>query len=254
MSYPTPVATTSGLTFSQLSGLSATLEALITANSAATAVPTAAPTATPTGGGSTGGLLAAGTYLLKFTETNGIGETTASPESTTLTVAAGNIPQVTFPSLKTGNLARNLYATPVNGTTGQEILYATGITTTTFSMSVLSPANSFAVKPPTANTTGFVYTDSNGNVESFVLQNIRAAKVGNLQVVYNNAADLIDTWLHGDPISSSGAIAKLRHAHTAFVIIAKAFSDIGTLMDANPGSLKPTVNGVGNSSLTRTWP
>lgn len=256
MSYTNPSITTSGTTFAQFQegGISAILDKLITVNAGPTLAPTSAPTATATGGGSSGGLLAAGTYLLKHTESNGIGETTASPESTTLTVGAGNIPQVTFPTLKTGNTSRNLYATPVNGTTGQEVLYATGITTTTFSMAVAAPSNSFAAVPPTVNSTGLSYKEANGNVQNLTLQNIRAAKDGNLQAVYNEVASTINAWNHGDPISSRGLAQSLRHAHVAIAFIAQAFAEAGTLADANAGSLVPTATGTGNSGLTRTWP
>ena len=119
---------------------------------AANSAPTSAPTATATGGGSTGGTLAAGTYYIVFTETNDLGETTASPESSQLTVSAGNIPRVTFPSLKTGNTARNLYLTAANGSTGTEVLYATGITTSTYDVATAAPVSS--VTPPVSNGTG----------------------------------------------------------------------------------------------------
>ena len=64
----------------QAGGLAGHLEAMITAN-VATVAPMVAATSTATGGGSSGGLLAAGTYYFVITETNGIGETTAGPES-----------------------------------------------------------------------------------------------------------------------------------------------------------------------------
>src|SRR5947209_6026650 len=117
MGYTSPNVIASGTTFAQFQagGVSGHLERLIAAQ-AATLAPTAAPTAT--GGGSIGGLLAAGTYYLVFTESNGFGETTKSPESAQLTVGATNIPRVTFPSLKTGNLARRLYLGARNGPTG----------------------------------------------------------------------------------------------------------------------------------------
>src|SRR5215472_4580417 len=110
MAYTSPNIIASGTTFAQhqAAGLSGHLERLI-ASQAATASPTAAATATATGGGSSGGSLAAGTYYFVFTESNGIGETLKSPQGSQLTVASGNIPQFTFPSLQTRNTARRLY-------------------------------------------------------------------------------------------------------------------------------------------------
>jgi hypothetical protein len=115
-----------------------------------TAPPSAAPTLSATGGGSSGGNLPAGVIYVKVTETNGIGETTASPEAS-VTIAAGNIPQITFTTLKTGNTARNAY---VGTASGAEVLYATGVTASTLALSAALPTNSFAVGPPTSNTTG----------------------------------------------------------------------------------------------------
>ena len=49
---------------------------------------------------------------------------------------------------------------------------------------------------------------------------------------------------------------QLVYAQTAFMAIAEAFTNIGALVDANPGSLHPsTSGGVGTvSSTVRTWP
>ena len=103
MAYTSPSITPSGTTFAQFQagGASGILERLIAANFAGTAAP-GVPTISATGGGTTGGNLAAGTYYVKVTESNGLGETTASPE-VSVTIAAGNIPQVTFAALQAGN-------------------------------------------------------------------------------------------------------------------------------------------------------
>jgi hypothetical protein len=108
--------------------------------------PTATPTVSPTGGGPTGGNLQAGTYYVKYTYVNAIGETTPSPESTQFTVATGNVPQVTLPALPTGVTSINLYLTPTNGASGTEVLYATSITTTTYNLSA-----AVTQQPPTSN-------------------------------------------------------------------------------------------------------
>lgn len=255
MGFTPPSITASGTTFAQFQagGASGHLEKLIAAQ-AATAAPTAAPTATATGGGSSGGLLAAGAILLKFTETNGIGETTVSPESATLTVGAGNIPQVTFPTLKTGNTARNLYATAPNGTTGQEVLYASGITTTTFSMAIAAPSNSYAVAPPTTNSTSLIFTDSKGTINNMTLSLIRAAKDGNLQDVYRDLRTTIYGFNRGNPMASSAIIQKLRHIGTAFTMLATLCNEAGTLVDANAGTLTNGTTGIGNGDKKRVWP
>src|SRR4051794_24150491 len=105
LSYAAPTVRASGASFANLQagGLAGHIDRLITANSAALANPTTQATASATGGGSTGGLLAAGAYLVSYTFANGIGETTGgTSESATLTVSSGNKPRVTLPSLPTG--------------------------------------------------------------------------------------------------------------------------------------------------------
>jgi hypothetical protein len=257
MAYPAPNIIPSGTTWAQLqtSGASGHLERLIAANGSGTSAPTTAATATATGGGSSGGSLAAGTYYFVFTETDGTGETTAGPAGLQLNLAAGNIPQFTFPSLQPGNLARNLYLGAVGGPAGGPYsLYATGITSTTFSASAAAPTNSYAVAPPKVNTTAFSYTDANGNTLNFAYQYIRAAKDGRLADVYRALSILVDDYLRGDPASWGGVIAKLRHVGTTFATLATLVNEIGTLIDANAGTIKPTTNGIGSSTKKRTWP
>jgi hypothetical protein len=116
--------------------------------------PTVAATVSATGGGTTGGLLAAGIYRVKYTWTTRWGETTAgTSESGTFTAAAGNIPRVTLPSLPANALAANIYLTPVGGTTNTEVLYATGVAPTTYDLTKDAWPSSDATTPPTANTT-----------------------------------------------------------------------------------------------------
>ncbi len=129
------------------------------ASTASIAAPTAAATVSATGGGSVGGLLAAGTYYLKYTAINGYpsstgsgtGETTPSP-SVSFTVAAGNIPRVTIPTLPTGASAAKVYVTPVNGADGTEILYASGVASGTYDLASGSPG-SFTPASNTASIT-----------------------------------------------------------------------------------------------------
>jgi hypothetical protein len=256
MSYTAPTVVASGTTFAQFQagGASGHLEKLITAQ-AATVAPTAAPTATATGGGSSGGALAAGTYYFVHTESNGFGETTASPQGSQLTVAAGNQPQFTFPSLQTGNASRNLYLGALNGSTGGPYyLYASGITTTTYTAAATVPVNSYAMSPPTANTTGFTYTDSNKNVHSKRLELIRSCKDGNLEDAFRYLRQVIYDFNHGNAMSFGGTISRLRDAHAVFAMLSTLCSEMGTLIDANAGTLGTTINQIGNTAGKRTWP
>jgi hypothetical protein len=256
MSYTSPTVVASGTTFAQFQagGASGHLERLIAAQGA-TLAPTVAATATATGGGSSGGLLAAGTYYFVITESNGFGETTAGPESAQLTVGSTNIPRITFQTLKAGNTSRNVYLGAVGGTTGGPYyLYASGITAATYDMAVAAPSNSYAVNPPTINTTGLTYTTSNGDVQNLTLQGIRAAKDGNLELPYRNLRQLIDEFNRGEPIAFGAALTKLRHAHAVFALLATLCAEMGTLIDANPGTLAPAATGIGARRQKRTWP
>jgi hypothetical protein len=256
MAYSPPTPTASGTTFAQFQagGVSGHLEKLITAQTA-TVAPSAAATATATGGGSSGGALAAGTYFFVFTETNGFGETTKSPEGAQLTVGATNQPQFTFPSLKTGNDARNLYLGAVGGSTGGPYtLYASGITTTTYTAAAAAPTNSYAAAPTTLNTTGLTYVDGSGSTVNKPLELLRSAKDGNLEDAYRFAREVVTDFNRGEPVSFMGAIAKLRHAHVVFAMLDTLCSEMGTLIDANAGTLGRGTNQIGNSKVKRTWP
>jgi hypothetical protein len=250
MAYTAPSITTSGASFANLqsNGLSGALELLIAAQ-AATSAPTVAATLTASGSGNT---LQANTYYVVVTETNGIGETTASPASSSQVVTSGQKMTVTFQTLKSGNVARNVYIGTSSG--GPFTLYATGIASATFDCTVAIPSNSYAVNPPTMNTTGLTFTDANSKVQNQPLSLIRSAKDGNLEDVYRAAARVINTFLRGDPIAFPGVIQKLRHAHTAIAALDKLLSDIGTLIDANAGTLGTTTTGIGHQIRKRTWP
>lgn len=252
MAYTSPSITPSGATFAQFQagGGSGQLERLIAANLSGTAVPTA-PTAAATGGGTTGGSLPAGTWYVKVTETNGIGETTASTEIN-FTSAAGNIPQITFAALQTGNTARNVY---VGSATGKETLYATGITASTYNLSAVPPANSYAVPVPTSNTTGLTSVNAaTGVVGNQKLVGLRACEKGRLQGIWNNLEQVIDQFNRSEPVAFNQLTSKLRDAHTVFAMLSQLCSEMGTLIDANPGHFTNIRSGIGNTRPVRQWP
>lgn len=256
MSYTAPTVVASGTTFAQFQagGASGHLEKLITAQ-AATAAPTVAHTWTENGGGSSGGSLAAGTYYSVVTESNGFGETTKGPESTQITVIATHIPRITFQALKSGNTSRNVYIGAVNGSAGGPyILYATGITASTYDMPAAAPTNSFTMAPPTVNTTGFTYVDSNHITHNKRLELLRACKDGNFEDVYRYLGQVVRDFNRGNPMSFGGSIARLRDAHAVFALLGTLCSEMGTLIDANAGTLGNTTNQIGNAGRKRTWP
>ena len=259
MAYSAPSITASGTTFAQFQagGVSGHLEKLITANLGPTAAPTVAHTISATGGGSTGGSLAAGTYYSVVTETNGIGETTVGPEASQLTVGAGNKPRITFQTLKTGNVARNVYLGAVGGPSGGPYyLYAANVTASTYDMVSAVPSNSYAVQPPTVNSTGLTHTDANKITHPEPLAWLRAAERDNgaFGQLYRYLRTLVAGFNRGDPMTFPGVIQKLRHAHIVFALMNTLCTEMGTLIDANPGTLTTAPTGVGGRVSIRTWP
>ncbi len=253
MSYTSPSITASGTTFAQFQsgGFSGHLELLIAAQPMTpTAAPTSAPTLAASGSGHT--LPAASDYYVVITETNGWGETTASPVSSGQAVTTGQELTVTFPTLQTGNTARNVYLGTAS--TGPFLLYATGVTSSTFNCTVAPPSNSYAVQPPAISTTGFTYNDSNGNPMNKALELLRGAKCNNLDRAYLWARRVIEEFNSGQPTTFPGTIEKLRKAHIVFASLATVCAEAGTLIDANAGTLNNSTNGIANATRLRNWP
>ena len=212
MTYTAPSVTASGTTFAQFQsgGASGHLELLIAAQVASVA-PTAAPTLAASGSGAT---LPAATYYVVVTESNGFGETAASPVSAAQAVTLGQTLTVTFPSLKTGNTSRNTYVGTAVG--GPWLLAATGTTASTVAISAPLPSNSFAGASPTVSSTGLTFTDKSGNVDNIALVLLRGAKDGNVQDAYNYLGRVIEEFNSGHGNSFSGTINKLRRCAHRF--------------------------------------
>ena len=254
MAFPVPSLTASGISFAtwQQDGPTGHLKALIAANLSATAAPTAAPTLAATA--DTGSTLPTATYYVKITETNAFGETTPSPLSTGQAITSGtNHLTVTFPSLKTGNTARNVYVGVASD--GSDLkLAVSGVTASTAAISAPLPTNSYAVKPPTVSSTGLTFVDANGNTITDSQELSQDVINGNLQYVFKYLQDAIGNFNSGKPMPFNSAIQKLRHAHGALLLLTTMCAESGTLMDANAGTIVNASTGIGGSKQVRTWP
>jgi hypothetical protein len=250
MSYTAPSVTASGTTFAefQSGGASGHLELLIAAQ-AATAAPTSAPTLSETG---SGGTLPTATYYAVITESNGFGETTASPVSSGQAITGTQELVVTFPSLKSGNISRNTYLGTAS--TGPFTLAATGTTASTVTFLAPPATNSYALNPPTTNTTGFTYSDSNSITHNKRLELLRACKDGNFEDVFRYLRQVIADFNRGNPMTFGGVVSRLRDAHAVLAVLATLCSEMGTLIDANPGTITGSTNVIGNATKKRTWP
>ncbi len=242
MAYTAPLVAASGTAFAafQSGGLSGQIEALITAQVALLS-PTVKAAWTATGGGSTGGFLPAGTYYATVTESSGLTETSGAPESDQITVSAGNIPRLTFQSLKTGNVTRNVYIGAKNGLTGGPYtLYASGIAASTYDFATAPPTGPTAVNPPAAS-----------RITPEAMSLIRAGERGNLQDNYRALRQLVDEFNRGEPVVYVSLINRVRRLHGSFLLLATACSEMAVLIEANQGTLAAT--GIGARPLKRTW-
>lgn len=243
--FPQVYATTKTAAQIRAAGLAGLLDE-IAAQQAATADPTAAPTHAATGGGSTGGLLAAGTYYLVYTESNGLGETLKSPESAQMTVAAGNIPRVTFPALKAGNNSRHLYVGAVNGPSGGPYTrYAGYITTTTHDMTTAIPTTSDAVAPPAVNTTA---------PDRRALAMLRQARNGRLGQLHRQVVELTNNFHRGEAVAWLDNQKDLQRLHWVVRSYERSLAVLGEAWRANPGSFTNQTYGLGQQRRVRTFP
>lgn len=138
-----------------------------------------------------------------------------------------------------------MYLTPAGGASGSELLYADGITAGTYALSAVAPSNSFAIAPPTTNTTGLT---------SAKLQLLRYAKTGQFQKVWGFLHELFTVFNEGDPASYQNVMLKLHDAHTVFAMMSQLCTEGGALIDANPGHFVNVSTGIGGTKTKRTWP
>lgn len=109
---------------------------------------------------------ASGSEVLAATGITGTTYTITVPPAVSLIVppvvnsTSTNIPEITaFPTIKTGNTARNVYLTAAGGASGSEVLFARDQTTSTYTFSVAAPASNNAQALPTASTTAYSTLD-----------------------------------------------------------------------------------------------
>ncbi|MGO9920962.1 MAG: hypothetical protein ACLQIB_40525 [Isosphaeraceae bacterium] len=253
MAYTAPSITASGTTFAQFQagGASGHLELLIAQQPLTpTAAPSSAPTTAASGSGHT--LPAATDYYVVCTETNGFGETTASPVSSGTGITLGQELTVTYPTLQTGNTARNLYIS--TSSTGPFLLCATGVTTATTVLTAPAPTNSYAVQPPTVNTAGLTFVDANGNTRKRMIEMIRSCKTGNLEEPFRNLRSVIEEFNAGRPAPFGATIRRLQECHATFAMLDTLCKEMGTLIDANAGTLYVESVGPGLAQNYRGWP
>ncbi len=109
--------------------------------------PTAAPVPTTL---TTGGTIAAGTYLVTYTWVSATGETMASPEAAVTTTGTTSTITVPVPSFPAGTTSANVYVTAAGGASGTETLQG-AISVSGGSITLSSLTTSGAVEP-TSNT------------------------------------------------------------------------------------------------------
>ncbi len=167
----------------------------------------------------------------------------APPTANTTTT---NLPVVTFPTIKSGNTARNLYLTAPDGLTGTEVLYTPGITTSTYTMSKLPDITN----PPALPTVALTALAANGKMVEFT----RMEEKMLTEKIFNRARSVVYDYCRGNPVNQTEALQRFREAHAAIALFAKAFAEIGVLINDNPGSIVNTTTGIGGITKKRVWP
>jgi len=244
MGYVVPSIQASGATWANLltGGLTKVLDLQIAANTTITN-PSTQITVSATGGGASGGTLPAGTYYATCTHTNCIGETTAgTTRSASFTISLGNKPRITVPALPTGAVATNIYLTAAGGASGTEVLYATGITGTTYDATTSTFVDS-ARSAPTTNTTAL----------SGAAPLLNTGRAMLLQNEYLAANRLISNFIAGRPMALSEVMAGLARHAAVFQCLATALNEINVLVHANTGTLTTAANAAGERVPVRTF-
>ena len=246
MPQDTATATTisaSSTTWAQLKtgGLKIVLDNLVAANTAKSD-PSTQATATATGGGASGGSLAAGTYYITYSFCDAFGETLAGGRSAQLTVGATNIPRITLPANPTGVAYKNVYLTAAGGASGTEVLYATGISGTSFDASYAAWSDP-GMTAPTANTTGAA-----GHTE--LIYSILNPQGSYFQ---QTIGQIISAYLSGAPMERRDYYRRFSRYEGVLRLWVTALAEIRTLVAANPGTLAWSSTGGVNGRMLRTF-
>lgn len=208
--------------------------------------PGAAPAVTATGGGTTGGSLSAGTYFVRYTFAGPFGETSAS-DATSVTVAAGNIPQATIPALPTGATSAKIYLSPPGGTAAQCTLYQSGVTGTTANLSTAYVAGGAAAPLNILQTAGTVndVTASTVNVASY-----NGTATGDITETYTITVIQAPT----TPGNATTALLQLKSASGRDDVASFAPAAYGSATTVGTRGLAVTWSHTSNDFLTgQTW-
>jgi hypothetical protein len=135
-----------------------------------------------------------------------------------------------------------------------------------------APADSpeqLAYTPPAITASGTTFAQWQtfglvGHLEKLIAANtftanqvigLRYAETGKLQIVFDNARNLIEGYLRGEPMDNATAAQKLLDRAVMFSALATLMNEAGTLMAANQGTLSAMVkNPAQHQYLHRTFP
>jgi hypothetical protein len=86
------------------------------------------------------------------------------------------------------------------------------------------------------------------------INHLRKAKVGNLQDIFRHQSNMCRQWNQGRPMAVGDDEVLLYDYHLVWAVYASLSSEIGALMDANPGTLGLVPTPLNAPQSTRTWP
>jgi hypothetical protein len=167
------------------------------------------------------------------------------PAPPTTNGTSTSIPLVTFPALQPGNIARSIYLTLPGGVNGTEHLYIRGVVTATFNLALAAPGSNFGVSTPRANSTAWA---------TRTYEMVRSVKDGNLASVYRHLRQTIYDYNRGTPAAQGDVLSNLAQTHAVFALLTQLCSEVGTLIEANPGHISSVNTGIGTTAFVRSWP
>ena len=140
-------------------------------------------------------------------------------------------------ALQPGNSARNIYLTPPNGALGQRgpLLLANRR---------LRPLRS-RPRPRQVITRSRPVGQHNRLIPYSITSSSGRRKTASFEDVYRRLRQIIYDWNHGSSGAARPDACHLKRVHNTIALLAQLCSEMGTLIDANPGHIKPGSDGIG---------
>ena len=95
---------------------------------------------------------------------------------------------------------------------------------------------------------------ANSGLSQFQINEIRGLLAHTIENTNHRAARVVHNFLAGRPVASATVTQQILDYATVFAVLSTALNEIGTLVDANAGTLGTTVSPAGIVTPVRTFP